>query len=141
MMRWVTLPVLIGLATACGGTRSIAGIVVDADGQPLNRAIISLQPGDVELITDREGQFIIDYLRDSNSDRTKLANRTNYTLEVFKPGFDLQSQAFYYKRGTHLLGTIALTPDVLRVQDDGQNLVPHLGEDRTTTGGAAYEGQ
>ena len=41
-------------------------------GEPLPRAVVSLVPGNVELVTDRDGRFVIDYLRDQSGERVKL---------------------------------------------------------------------
>ena len=51
-------------ASAWGAGHFITGQVIDRNGQPVNRAVISLAPGNVKLVTDREGMFLIDYLRD-----------------------------------------------------------------------------
>ena len=135
------LPLLIlVLLTACGGSRVIRGTVTDADGRPLDNAIVSMQPGGVQLVTNREGQFAIDYLRQDDA-RTALTKKQTYTLDIFKPGFTIQQLDFYYKTGEHSVGAIPLEVEELRVQDDGQNLVPSLELDTTTTGGATYEGQ
>lgn len=137
--RWLLAAAL--LLTACGGKRVITGQVTDHRGEPVDRVIVSLEPGRVELVTDREGRFLIDYLRDEAAERTRLAPRTTYRLELFKPGYHPLSRDVPYRSGPLDLGLLGLIPDVLRVQDDGQNLVPTLGEDRSTSGGATYEGQ
>lgn len=142
-MRLVSPFLLAGclVLSACGGKRVITGMVTDASGQPLDNAIIRLEPGNIELVTDRQGQFVIEYLRTDDASRTGIAKRQTYVLDVFKPGFSIEQREFYYKSGAHLVGAIPLTPEVLRVQDDGENLVPSLQAEPTNTGGATYEGQ
>ena len=135
------LPVILLLGTGCGASRAITGTITDADGRPLDRAIVSMEPGGVQLVTNREGEFVIDYLRDESSDRTALQKKQTYTLDVYKPGFSIQQLDLYYKGGEHIVAPIALSTEQLSVQDDGQNLVPSLELDRTSTGGATYEGQ
>ena len=127
--------------SACGGKRIISGMVTDSTGAPLDNAIIRLDPGNVELVTDRQGQFVIDYLRTDNASRIGISKRQTYVLDVFKPGFSIEQREFYYKSGQHLVGEIPLTAEVLRVQDDGENLVPSLQAEPTNTGGTTYEGQ
>ena len=136
----LTLATLALTLTGCG-KRLISGIVTDPAGQPLDRAIIRLQPGNVELVTNREGQFAIDYHRTEDADRTGIDARQTYILDVFKPGFGIEQLEFFYKNGEYSVGTIALTPEVLQVQDDGENLVPSLRAETTQIGGATYEGQ
>ena len=127
-MRLMTPLVLAGCLalSACGSKRMITGMVTDAAGQPLDNAIVSLEPGNVELVTDRQGQFTIDYLRTDDASRTGIGKRQTYLLDVFKPGFSIEQLEFYYKSGEHSVGPIELTEEVLRVQDDGENLVPSM---------------
>lgn len=147
-MRRLALPALGALAAAliAGPARAdsrhyITGVVTNGAGQPVARAIVSLSPGNVELVTDAEGRFTIDYLRDDTGERTKLAKRTDYELEVYKPGFHPESRAFYYKKGAIQVDGIVVTQDAIAVDDDGQNIDPSLYSDGTQTDGATYEGQ
>ncbi|MFT6145418.1 MAG: hypothetical protein ACJAZO_000306 [Myxococcota bacterium] len=142
-MRFITPFLLVGCLAlaACGGKRIITGVVTDASGQPLDRAIVRLEPGNIEMVTDREGQFTIEYLRTEDASRTGIGKRQTYILDVFKPGFSIEQREFYYKAGALSVGAIPLTVEVLRVQDDGENLVPSLQAEPTNTGGATYEGQ
>jgi len=128
------------LLTACAGHRVITGAVTDHRGAAMDRAIVRLSPGDLEIMTDREGHFLIDFLRDGD-ERMHVTPRTSYTLDVFKPGYHVVETTFFYTRGQQILDNITLVPDVLRVQDDGEDLVPTLDDDHTTSGGATYEGQ
>ncbi len=142
-MRLMTPLLLAGCLalSACGSKRIITGVVTDSGGQPLDRAIVSLEPGNVEMVTDRQGQFTIDYLRTDDASRTGIRKRQTYLLDVFKPGFSIQQLEFYYKSGAYSVGPLELIEEVLRVQDDGENLVPSLQAEPTLSGGAAYEGQ
>ena len=107
----------------------------------MDRAIISLEPGNVQLVTDREGRFLIDYLRDDDGERIRLAKRMDYELEVFKPGFHTQTFNFYYKKKGLMLDTFTLVEETIEVQDHGENIDPTLYSDQTTNTGATYEGQ
>ncbi len=119
----------------------ITGVVKDRNGAPLDRAVITLAPGNVQLVTDREGRFLIDYLRDDEGERTRLSKRTDYALEVFKPGYHIQSERFYYKAGPLELQALTLVEETIKVRDEGENLDPDLYVEPTTNVGATYEGQ
>jgi hypothetical protein len=123
------------------GHNAISGRVLDRNGKPVERAIVTLAPGNVQLITDTEGRFLIDYLRDDAGTRVKLARKANYQLEVFKPGFRTEAMQFYYKAGALAIDDMTLAEDSIQVTDDAQNLDPGLFSDRTQSSGATYEGQ
>jgi hypothetical protein len=131
---WVAPP-------AEAGRHYIEGQVVDRNGEPVTRAIITLAPGNVQLITDTEGRFLIDYLRDETGERTRLSKKSDYDLEVFKPGFHLEKRSFFYRSGPVNVDMITLKEDTITVEDDGQNVDPGLFSDRTHAAGATYEGQ
>jgi len=133
--------VMLAAAPAQAGHKFIQGVVKDRNGDPIDRAVVSLKPGNVQLVTDREGRFLVDYLRDDDGERTKLAKKTDYTIEVFKPGYHIQSLKFYYKKGELDLKPFTLVEDTIKIEDEGENLDPALYSDRTTNSGATYEGQ
>lgn len=136
--------ILLALALAApahAGRNQLEGQVSDRNGDPVNRAIVSLVPGNVQLMTDRDGQFLIDYLRDDEGQRTRLKKRTDYVLEIFKPGFHTQSFAVEYKRGTLEIPPVTLVEETIEVEDTGENIDPGLFKDPTHSSGAAYEGQ
>ena len=137
----LALLALLVAPAAHAGRHSIAGQVLDRNGEPVERAIITLAPGNVQLITDAEGRFLIDYLPDQDGERIRLLKKVEYDLEIFKPGFHTEKQSFYYKRGSVALDTITLAEETIEVADDGQNLDPGLFTDRTHAAGATYEGQ
>jgi len=132
----------IGLAApAWAGKHQISGLVIDRNGNPVEQAIVSLTPGNVQIVTDREGRFLLDYLRDEAGNRLKLAKKTDYQFEIFKAGFHLQSAATYYKRGPLVLEPITLVEDSIKVADDGLDLDPTIYANPTQSSGANYEGQ
>ncbi|MBT3220639.1 MAG: carboxypeptidase regulatory-like domain-containing protein [Proteobacteria bacterium] len=126
---------------ALAGRHYIMGNVQDRNGEPIDRAIITLQPGNVQLVTDREGRFLIDYLRDEEGQRVRLSKKTTYTLEVFKPGFHISSTDFYFKAGSLEVEPITVVEETIQIADDGQDLDPDLYQDATHSAGANYEGQ
>jgi len=126
---------------AFAGRNYIAGAVEDRNGDPVDRVIISLTPGNVELVSDREGRFVIDYLRDDAGERMKLSKRTDYQIEIFKPGFHVQTYNFYYKSRGLELKPFTLVEETIEIRDEGENLDPALYSDQTTDVGATYEGQ
>jgi hypothetical protein len=135
------LALFLGFLTACAGPNAISGTVTDRSGRPVDRAIVSLDPGNIELVTDREGRFVIDYLRDEHAERVRLRPKTEYSLEVFKAGFHVETRAVPYRRGPLDVGELALTAETLEVQHDGRNLLPTLQGERTTGASSTYEGQ
>jgi hypothetical protein len=92
----------------------IQGQVLDRNGQPVERAIVTLAPGNVQLITDGEGKFLIDYARDDAGQRVRLATKVDYQLEVFKPGFHTEAKKFFYKHGAIQVDEITLNEDGLK---------------------------
>jgi hypothetical protein len=128
-------------AHAEGARHYITGVVIDRNGEPISRAIVSLSPGSVELVTDADGRFVIDYLRDDAGERTRLAKRTDYALDVWKPGFHAEARSFYYKKGAIQLDDIVVVQDSIAIDGDGQDLDPTLYDDRAQSDGATYEGQ
>lgn len=137
----LAMSLLLLSANAHAGRHAITGQVLDRNGEPVDRAIISLSPGNVEMVTDREGKFLIDYLRDNEGQRVNLLKRQQYDLEVFKVGFHVETRSFLYKRGPALIEIITLTEDTIAIQDDGKDLTESLESKPTHSAGANYEGQ
>lgn len=141
-MKTLILAALLTVpSVAMAGRHYIEGEINDRNGDPLDRVIISLSPGNVQLVSDREGKFLIDYLRDDEGERTKLSKKTDYQIEVFKPGYHIETFNFYYKKGPLALQSFTLVEDTIDVRDEGENLDPELYETPTVNTGAAYEGQ
>lgn len=126
---------------AQAGRHHITGQVIDRNGEPVHRAIVSLSPGNVQLVTDREGFFLIDYLRDEAGKRVKLTKKITYVVEVFKPGFHTWTASVDYRKGSLTMEPVTLAPETIRVEDQGENLDPGLFGDPTHAAGAHYEGQ
>ena len=93
------------------------------------------------MVTDREGRFLIQYLRDEDGKRLKLAKRSDYEIEAYKVGFHTESRAFFYKRGEIKLVSIQLTEDTILIHDDGADLSETFENKPTHSAGANYEGQ
>ena len=141
-IRTTALVVALGLSSsALAGKHAIVGQVVDRNGQPVDRAIVSLEPGNVQLVTDREGRFLIDYLRDETGERTKLAKKSDYTLEIFKAGYHIETRAFFFKRGTVEVDRVTLVRDTIEMADDTSGMDPADFDQATHSAGANYEGQ
>lgn len=128
-------------ASALGARPSIAGRVVDRNGEPVSRAIVSLSPGNVELVTDRDGRFLVDYLRDEAGVRVRMRRKTEYTLTVFKPGYHDFSVTVAYRRGAHEIETVTMIEETIAVEDFPENLDPALYRRPAQSAGATYEGQ
>jgi hypothetical protein len=141
--RLSSLPLLIALSVgtnACG-PHVIQGQIIDRNGQPVPRAIVGLAPGNVELVTDGDGKFMLDYLRDDAGERVKLKRRTDYGIEIFKPGYHVLSQEFYYKRGELLMEPMVLKEDSIRVIGSDELYNPEEHRDRTHSAGQSLEGE
>ncbi len=133
--------VLLLAASAWGAKHSIAGRVVDRNGEPMSRAVVSLAPGNVELVTDRDGRFLVDYLRDEAGERVKMQKKVEYALTVFKPGFHDFAVAVPYKRGPLEVEAVTMIEETIAVEDFPENLDPALYSRPAQSAGATYEGQ
>lgn len=137
--KLLLLPLVLG--TACARHHAVIGKVVDRNGEPMDKVVISMQPGGVEMITDSNGAFMIDYLRDEQGQRTKLSRKTDYSIEVFRTGYNVHSDSFYFKNGELFLDPITLAEDTIRVENSPDNIDPAQFPDRSQSAGAAYEGE
>jgi hypothetical protein len=137
-----TLALFFGLlGTSACGPHFIQGQVIDRNGEPVARAIVGLQPGNVEIVTDGDGAFMVDYLRDETGERVKLKRRTDYAIEIFKPGFHVLGQDFYYKRGELVMEAFVLKEDSIRVIGNEEIYDPSEHRDRTHSAGQSLEGE
>jgi hypothetical protein len=129
------------LASEAHAANLIGGRVVDRNGQPLPRAIISLSPGNVEMVTDQDGRFVINYLRDESGERVKLDAKTDYTLEVFLTGYHTFTVAVPFRRGEVEVETVTMVEESLDVQDLADIIDPARYSTSTQSSGASYIGQ
>jgi hypothetical protein len=132
---------LLASSPALAARNSISGQVLDRNGKPVERAVVTLNPGNVQLVTDAEGRFLIDYLRDESGERTRVQAKVEYDLEVFKAGYHIETVHLTYKRGAILVDAVTLLEDTIEVRDEGENLDPTEFSTQTQAGGATYEGQ
>jgi hypothetical protein len=132
---------VILLLLGCATHHAILGQVVDRNGKPVDRANVALAPGNVEIITDDDGHFVIDYARDAEGTRTKLAKRTEYTIEYFKVGYHPEKATFYFKKGELTLEPVTLVADSVRVEVQAVDIDPAKFPDRQTAAGGSYEGE
>jgi hypothetical protein len=107
----------------------------------MDRVVVSLQPGNVELVTDSEGHFTIDYLRDDAGERVKLEKKQSYDIELFRPGYHISESRIDYKKGEHLLAPLTMTEDTIEVRPSDANIDPEQHPDRTHSAGSNYEGE
>jgi hypothetical protein len=143
-LNYLTKPLAAGIVistlAACG-PHIINGAVIDRNGFPVERAIVSLSPGNVEIVTDSQGEFSIDYLRDEMGERIRLDWRNDYEVEVFKAGYHVLRQTFYYKWGEHALEPIIIAEDTIRVTGSDAVYDPSEHGDRTHSAGQSLEGE
>ena len=129
------------LLAGCASKRMITGQVVDRNGEPMDRVIVSVQPGNIELVTDSDGRFTIDYLRDDDGERTKLSARQEYALEAFRAGYHVHDLTFYYARGAHDLEPVTLTEDTIRLAPSEADIDPARFPEQSQSTGSTYEGE
>ena len=129
------------LLVACAGHRAITGTVLDRNGDPIERAIVSVKPGGVEIVTDENGRYVIDYLRTEDGNRTELRKKTDYQLEAFLPGYHITRSSLSYRRGKVEADPITLVPDTVRMSESDADLDPTLYPDRSQSAGTTYEGE
>ena len=132
---------LLFLLTGCANKRAITGQVIDRNGEPIDRVVVSLSPGNVELVTDSEGNFLVDYLRDESGERIKLDKRQEYTIELFRPGYHISESMVSYKKGALILEPMTLTEDTIELRPSSANIDPDQHPDRTHSSGTNYEGE
>ncbi|HJN73146.1 MAG TPA: carboxypeptidase-like regulatory domain-containing protein [Myxococcota bacterium] len=140
MRLFAAIAFLLGLA-ACQTHHAIMGHVIDRNGDPLDRVIITVDPGNVQLITDQSGYYEVDYLRDETGERVKMQKRTVYNVEAFKPGYHPVETTMEYKRGELLLEPLTLKEDTIRLVGTDQDIDPDEHPDRTHSSGGSYEGE
>lgn len=137
----VAAAALVAPLPAHAGKHFITGTVTDRNGAPVERVNVTLAPGNVEIITDETGKFTIDYLRDEEGNRTKLAKRTDYTVSFFKVGFHEEKVSFTYKRGAFAIEPVTLKEDTIKVNASSDNIDPAASPDRQQSSGGSYEGE
>lgn len=121
--------------------RAIQGQVVDRNGQGLGMVSVSLAPGNVEIVTEPDGSFRIDYLRDARGERIRLSRRTEYQLLLFRVGWNEQQIAVSYQRGELILAPITLQEDIIRVESSDEDIDPGSHTDPAQNAGGSYEGE
>ncbi|MEO0602493.1 MAG: carboxypeptidase-like regulatory domain-containing protein [Myxococcota bacterium] len=140
---------LLLAASAFAGKHAIVGTVVDRNGDPVPRAVVSVTVTakkqasyNVSLMTDRRGTYRVDYLRPDGAERRiKLQKRAEYEIEVFKPGFHLHDAGVYFRKGEMTVAPITLVEETIAVQDLPENLDPGANSDAATSTGATFEWQ
>ena len=132
---------LVPALGACATRSAISGAVVDRNGDPIERVIVSLDPGDVELLTDPDGAFRINYMRDESGQRVRLERRRTYTVELFRLGYHVGQKNVEYRRGELVLEPFTLVEDTIRVQAPVHEVDPGTVEGRPEGAGATYEGE
>ncbi len=135
--------VLIGAmsSSSAWARAAIHGEVQDRNGQPMARVNVRVLPGNVEIVTDDEGKFTIDYLRDDAGDRVRLSNRTTYTFEIYKLGFQLARLDLEYTHGEVALDPVTLTPDTITVRASSTDMDSANAPASDAQGGGSYEGE
>ncbi len=129
------------ISTVLAKGHVISGQVLDRNGEPLERVNVSLAPGNVEIITDENGMFRIDYLRDEEGNRIKLSRRTSYTLVLFKVGYHEESAVVEFRRGELVIEPITLEQETIRVEASGDDIDPAKAGESSQSAGGSYEGE
>ena len=139
-MRGVAIVFVMSIGGGCAHNR-ITGTVVDRNGAPVPGVIVGLTPGNVEVLTDAEGNWAVDYLRDDAGSRIRLGTRRDYDLEVFRLGYHAATTGFRYQRGSLDTGTLTLVEDGVRVATPDDDIDPGREAALPRAAGAAYEGE
>jgi hypothetical protein len=145
-----SLPLLAAMA-GCAH-QNIAGAVLDRNGAPVPGAIVSIEPGldnsaeaasvgSVEVVTDADGRWSIDYLRNELGERVRLARRTTYRIEAFRVGFHVEDAEFDYRRGEVEVAPLTLTADTIRVSAPEDDIDPGRFNRPSQATGATFEGE
>lgn len=135
------LALLLATPPALAKDSAIQGQVLDRNGQPIEKVNVSVDPGHVEIITDQDGNFRIDYLRDEQGNRIKLAKKTNYTVAFFKVGYNEATATLSYKRGVLQMEQITLIEDSIRLENSAADIDPGSLSDPAQNAGGSYEGE
>lgn len=135
--------VLLGVAPdpALAANRSIAGTVIDRNGEAVTRANVRIAPGNVETVTDDNGRFRFEYLRDDEGNRTRLNRRTVYEVSIFKVGFHEEKVEVDYRRGELLIEPVSLSEDTIKLENSNADIDVTVLPDRTQSAGGSYEGE
>lgn len=146
MTRRFLLGAFAGLAlslpnVAWAAKHAISGTLLDRNGEPLERVNVTISPGNVEIITDETGKFLVDYLRDADGNRTRLQKRTEYTVSFFKVGYHEEKVTFFYKRGELALEPVTLKEETIKVDPSSDNIDPAGVTNRQQNAGGSYEGE
>lgn len=101
-----------------GQPDSMYGKVVDRNDKPLSRVTITIEPGQVERISNKWGEYDIEYLFSDDGERLSLKKNQDYSISAWKAGFHESAQIFRFSGGkseipaiTLIEDTIALTPE------------------------------
>lgn len=140
LRRLASLALLLG-SHAAYAKAAIHGTVTDRNGEPMSHVNVRVSPGNLEIVTDDDGAFTVDYLRDEAGERTHLARRTTYTFEMYKLGFQLAKADLEYKSGEVQLEPVTLSPDTITVRASATDMDPANGTETDPQGGGSYEGE
>ncbi|MEL6350085.1 MAG: carboxypeptidase-like regulatory domain-containing protein [Myxococcota bacterium] len=140
MSRFLMLVSAVALS-GCAAKRAITGQILDRNGDPIDRVVVSIEPGNVELVTDSDGRFVINYLRKADGTRIYLSPRQAYRIEAFRTGYHVQAMDVDYHNGAMSLAPITLVEDIVKVQQSEADIDPEQFQDRTHSSGANYEGE
>ena len=147
----IRAPTLMCLALAGCAHQNIAGAVLDRNGSPVVGVIVSVEPGPnqssgegvtrVEVLTDAEGRWSVDYLRNTVGERVRLARRTRYRVEAFRVGYHVVDAEFDYRRGEVEVAPLTLTEDAIRVAAPEDDIDPGRFNRPSQATGATFEGE
>ena len=104
-------------AVASAKKGAILGQVTDRNGDAMVGATVELVDRFATVLTDSEGRFRIDYMRQADGKQVKLAKTTTYVLLVTLPGFHDVTGQIEYKRGEFEVQPVTMIPETVEVQD------------------------
>lgn len=116
------------------------GRVVDRNDKPLSRVTIRVSPGTVERISNKWGEYEIEYLFSDDGERLGIKKNQDYTISAWKPGFHETTQIFRYEGGSSEIPTITLVEDSITLTPENILDPETLTQDPPTDSqGQSYE--
>lgn len=94
------------------------GKVVDRNDKPLARVTIRVAPGEVERVSNKWGEYEVEYLFSDEGERKALSKNSDYTISAWKPGYHEQTQIFRYEGGSSEIPTITLVEDSIELSPE-----------------------
>lgn len=123
------------------GPAIMFGKVVDRNDRPLQRVTIRVSPGAVERISNKWGEYEVEYGFDEEGNRMSLKKGQDYTITAWKPGYHETTQIVRYEGNSQEIPTITLVEESITLSPDTVGLDPATtnANPPTESQGQSYE--